>query len=83
MGISGAPINGMQAFDQVIADLMGTYSIPGLALTVSREGNRIIERGYGLLDTSDPAAEVTAQNSFRIASVSKPITAMALLKLLT
>jgi CubicO group peptidase (beta-lactamase class C family) len=83
MGISGAPSKGMQAFDQVIADLMGTYSIPGLALTVSRNGNRIIDRGYGLLDTSDPASQTTAQNSFRIASVSKPITAMALLKLLT
>jgi CubicO group peptidase (beta-lactamase class C family) len=83
MGISGAPSKGMQAFDQRIADLMGTYSIPGLALTASRNGNRIIERGYGLLDTSDPASEATAQSSFRIASVSKPITAAALLKLFT
>jgi CubicO group peptidase (beta-lactamase class C family) len=82
MGISGAPDKGMRSFDQVIINLMSTYSVPGLALTVSRDGNRIIERGYGLLDTGDPASQVNAQNAFRIASVSKPITAMALLKLL-
>jgi len=81
-GISGAPIAGMRAFDQVFLVLMDTYSVPGLALAVSRDGNKIIERGYGLLDRDDPGSQVTAQNSFRIASMSKPITAMALIRLL-
>lgn len=80
--VSGAPVTGMRAFDQVLLDLMDSFSVPGFALAVSRDGNKVIERGYGLLDRDDPASQVTAQNSFRIASMSKPITAMALIKLL-
>ena len=82
IGINGTPSGNMRSFDQVIIDLMATYSIPGLALGVSRNGNKIIERGYGLLDSNNPNQQATAQSSFRIASISKPITAMALLKLL-
>jgi CubicO group peptidase (beta-lactamase class C family) len=72
----------MQAFDQILLDLMDSYGVPGIALAVSRDGSKIIERGYGLLDRDDPASQATAQSSFRIASCSKPITAMAVLKLL-
>src|SRR5215469_15316132 len=81
-GVVGFPVTGMLAFDQVIIDLMNTYAVPGAALAVSRNGTIVIERSYGLLDLNDPDSQATAANSFRIASVSKPITAMAILKLI-
>jgi len=74
-GVVGFPVTGMLAFDQVIIDLMNTYAVPGAALAVSRNGTIVIERGYGLLDLNDPDSQATAGNSFRIARVSKPITA--------
>jgi len=81
-GVVGFPVTGMLAFDQVIIDLMNAYAVPGAALAVSRNGTVVIERGYGLLDLNDPDSQATAANSFRIASVSKPITAMGILKLI-
>jgi CubicO group peptidase (beta-lactamase class C family) len=82
IGIVGFPSAGMLGFDQQFIDLMNTYAVPGTALAVSRNGTIIIERGYGLLDLNDPNSQVTAAHSFRVASVSKPITAMAILKLI-
>jgi CubicO group peptidase (beta-lactamase class C family)/catechol 2,3-dioxygenase-like lactoylglutathione lyase family enzyme len=82
IGIAGFPSSGMLAFDQVIIDLMNTYAVPGTAIAVSRDGTVVIERGYGLLDLNDPNSQATAVNPFRVASVSKPITAMTILKLI-
>lgn len=81
-GITGFPTTAMLTFDQVIIDLMNSYYVPGAALAVSRDGTIIIERGYGLLDLEDLASQVTVANSFRIASISKTITAMTILKLI-
>jgi len=80
--ITGDPTSGMIEFDQVLIDLMNAYAVPGLALAVSRNGQTIIGRGYGLLDLSDPNSLVESNNAFRIASVSKPITAMTVLRII-
>lgn len=54
--------------------------IPGGALAVVRERRLVYARGYGLADREKGIA-ATPETLFRIASLSKPITAVAILKL--
>ena len=53
---------------------------PGGALAVIKDRRLVYARGYGWADR-DQKLEVTPESLFRIASVSKPITAVAILKL--
>lgn len=71
---------GMQSFDRAFATVMSRWEVPGGALAVMQEGQMLLARGYGLADAarSEP---VLPESLFRIASLSKPITAVAVLKL--
>ena len=62
--------------------LMGDYQgqVPGAALLILREGEPAIARHYGLADVSAGTA-VSGRTNFRLASVSKQFTAMAILVL--
>jgi N-acyl-D-amino-acid deacylase len=70
----------MKSFDRAFARVMDRWEIPGGALAVAQEGEIVLARGYGLADVarSEP---VLPESLFRIASLSKPITAAAVLKL--
>lgn len=67
--------------DNAVAAFMNTYSIPGLSIAVAREGKLVYVKSYGKMSASDPTA-ITNNSLFRIASVSKPITAVGIMKLL-
>jgi CubicO group peptidase (beta-lactamase class C family) len=54
------------------------HSIQGMSIAYGREGRIEFEAGYGFAD-ADGAEAVTPQHRFRIASVSKPITATAVM----
>jgi len=59
---------------------MADWDVPGLALAVVKEGRLVLARGYGVADPL--TGETVAPDSlFRIASVSKPVTAAAVLML--
>ncbi len=69
------------SFDEEMTEFMGARNIPGGALAVSRNGRVVLARGYGYADVE--AKELVRPTSlFRIASVSKPLTAVAVLRLL-
>jgi N-acyl-D-amino-acid deacylase len=72
--ISGAAVPGMASYDQAIADFMRKYAIPGGAVAVLRDGKLIYARGFGYADV-ESKTPVQPDALFRIASVSKPITA--------
>jgi N-acyl-D-amino-acid deacylase len=78
--ITGVHVPGMASFDQAIPQLMAQWGIPGAAVAVARDGRLVFARGYGWADL---AAEepVQPESLFRIASISKPITAAAVLSL--
>jgi len=68
------------AFDKAVEDFMKERNVPGGALAVARKGKLVYARGYGWADRE---AKVPAKpdSLFRIASLTKPITGVAVLKL--
>src|SRR5215211_3724603 len=80
IGISGTAVPGMESYDQSVRDLMKKYAIPGGAVAVVRDGKLIYARGFGYADVENKTP-VQPDALFRIASVSKPITGVAIMKL--
>jgi N-acyl-D-amino-acid deacylase len=78
--ITGAAVPGMGSYDQIIPDLMRKHAIPGGAVAVLRDGKLIYARGFGYADVAN-GTPVQPDALFRIASVSKPITGVAIMKL--
>ena len=83
--ITGDPAPGLEAFDDAMTALMQKYGLPGAVLAVVREepgiGMRVVlQHGYGYAN-KDTALVTQPDSKFRIASISKPLTAVAILKL--
>ena len=66
--------------DRAVKQILSKYKIPGATIAVMKDGKLVYAEGYGF---SDKAAKEKAKPDtlFRIASVSKTITAVAALKL--
>ncbi len=78
--ITGNPVPGMASYDQIIPAFMSKYSVPGGAVAVVKNGRLVFARGYGYAETGSGTA-VQLTSLFRIASLSKQITAVTVLKL--
>ncbi len=78
---SGAAVPELSGVDDAMRSLMSSYDIPGATLAVSRQGKLMYTRGFGYADEATSAV-VQPTSVFRIASVSKVITAMAVSKLI-
>jgi CubicO group peptidase (beta-lactamase class C family) len=76
----GLRVPGMASYDRRIPELMAHWGIPGGAVAVVKDGRLVYARGYGMAD-ADAGEAVEPAALFRIASVSKPITAAAVLLL--
>ena len=70
----------LAAMDGVVSEFMQARAIPGMSIAVARNGELAYERGFGFADR-DRAEKVTPAHLFRIASVSKPITSVAVFQL--
>src|SRR5204863_9689791 len=68
------------AFDGEIQSFMSARNVPGGALAVVKDGRLVYTRGYGWADRENKVP-VKPAALFRIASVTKPFTAVAALKL--
>ncbi len=78
--ITGIDVPTFSELDRLMIDLMIKYGVVGGALTVAKDGRLVYARGFGLADR-EANQSVQPDSLFRIASVSKPITAVAALKL--
>ena len=76
---AGLPI--AEAFDREMDAFMKARGIPGGSLAVVKDRRLVYARGYGLADRERSVA-VKADSLFRIASISKPFTAVAVMKLI-
>ncbi|MBI3416307.1 MAG: serine hydrolase [Verrucomicrobia bacterium] len=77
---TGASFTNLSALEKGLQTLMRTHAVPGASLAIMKDGRLILARGYGY---ADPESDELVQpdSLFRIASLSKAITATALLKL--
>ena len=66
--------------DEQFCQVLKKYDIPGGALTIANNGKIIMSRGYGWADVHKRVA-VQPDSLFRIASISKSLTAVAIAKL--
>ena len=78
--LTGQAVPGMESFDRIISDLMQRHGVPGGAVSVVKDGRLVYARGFGYADVENRVS-VAPDALFRIASVSKPITAVAILGL--
>ncbi len=75
---TGTP--GIPQFDSFMSYLMAKYGIPGAALTITKNGRIVMARGYGLMDQENNVP-MQPDTLLRIASISKTITAVAVMRL--
>ncbi|RYF87266.1 MAG: class A beta-lactamase-related serine hydrolase [Chitinophagaceae bacterium] len=68
------------AVDNKIVAFMTSYNIPGASLAVTRNGKLVYRKGFGVADQAT-AEKVTPDHRFRLASVSKTYTGVAMMKL--
>jgi CubicO group peptidase (beta-lactamase class C family) len=77
---TGKPVPELAAVEAVMHDLMARWQLPGGQLALAKDGRLVLNRGYGLADV-ERGEPVQPTSLFRIASVSKAITAVAILTL--
>jgi N-acyl-D-amino-acid deacylase len=79
--VSGPPSPELTSFDELMLDVMGRWKLQGGTLALAKDGRLVFSHAYGW---ADPQANQPYQPTSlcRIASDSKPVTAMATLRLL-
>jgi len=76
-GVEDANLAG---FDRLMREFMAENHVPGAELAVARHEKLVYARGFGLADTATHQP-VEPTSLFRIASITKPFTAVAILQL--
>ena len=66
--------------EKAVSSFMSANSVPGIGAAVVLEGEPVWSAGFGMADLED-SAPATSSTLFRLGSISKPITATALLQL--
>ncbi len=77
---TGDTAAGLADFDRILQTFLRQHRVPGLSVAVTDRGRVAVARGYGYADLAS-GRPVQPSSQFRIASLSKPITAVAVLKL--
>jgi len=67
--------------DNEVTTFMTTYNIPGASLAISKNGKLVYAKGYGKANVATNE-NVTINSRFRLASVSKTFTGVAIMKLI-
>src|SRR5690606_1479427 len=71
----------IEAIERRVADLMDAAIVPGMALAVTNRDEVIYARGFGATSTEPDAPAVGPDTIFRIGSITKPLTATMLMRL--
>ncbi|MDX1753577.1 MAG: serine hydrolase domain-containing protein [Salinimicrobium sediminis] len=69
-----------ESLDEKIQKLLDDHNVSGAQLAIVRDEKLVYSQSYGFANLEE-SIPVTSQSRFRIASISKPITAVAILKL--
>ena len=68
------------AIEKAVSSFMSANSVPGIGAAVVLEGEPVWSAGFGMSDLED-SAPATSSTLFRLGSISKPITATAVMQL--
>ena len=68
------------AMARLALEFMEKFAVPGLSIAIARQGRVVYEQPFGVA-AWDSRAPLNAANLFRIASVTKPITSVAIFTL--
>jgi len=68
------------AIEKAVSSFMSANSVPGIGAAVVLDGEPVWSAGFGMSDLEDSAPS-TSSTLFRLGSISKPITAVAVLQL--
>jgi N-acyl-D-amino-acid deacylase len=79
--VTGEKVATLTALDEVVAKFVSEQGVPGAALAAVYRGELRYARGFGVANR-DTGEAVKPSMRFRIASVSKPFTATAILRLI-
>jgi len=77
---TGEVVPELKSFDAMMHDFLSVHKVPGAAIAVTDHSRLVFARGYGYADLKT-MQKVAPDSLFRIASISKPITAIAILQL--
>ena len=69
------------AVDKAVQSLMTNFAVPGVSIAITKNGKLVYVKSYGKMSNGDNTP-VSNASLFRIASISKPITAVGMMKLL-
>lgn len=79
---TGQALPGLVSFDAMMTGLIERWAIPGASLAVAYRGRLMLARGYGLADRAS-GAPMQPTTRFRLGSLAKPITAAAIMLLVS
>jgi N-acyl-D-amino-acid deacylase len=79
--ITGSAHPDLASFDKMMLAFVKDNQVPGAALAVAEDGRLVYARGFGYADLEKKTA-VQPNSLMRIASISKPITALLILLLI-
>jgi CubicO group peptidase (beta-lactamase class C family) len=69
----------LPSVDTVMTAFMTKYSVRGMSIAITRNGNLVYAKGYG---KADDLRDLTTSHLFRLASLSKQITSIAIMRLM-
>jgi len=73
-------ITDLAAFDDTVQSFMARYAVPAVSIAVTKDDKLVYVKSYGQADREAGQA-ATNQSLYRLASVSKPITSVAIMRL--
>ncbi len=75
------PPGELAAFEKTLSRFLKKWEIPGASIAIARDGRLVYARGIGLADVEDSIPAEPCQ-LFRLASISKLVTATAIFRLI-
>jgi CubicO group peptidase (beta-lactamase class C family) len=78
---TGIYVPELEIFDKAMTNLLTKYKVKGAQLALTYKGRLVYNRGFGYANTSTSTL-VQPNHRFRVASVSKPITSIAVMHLI-
>jgi CubicO group peptidase (beta-lactamase class C family) len=71
----------LAAMAEIARLFISKYKVPGLSVAIARHGEFVYQKAFGRADDAQ-GEQVTPSHLFRIASISKPITSVAIFSLI-